>query len=361
MRYHAVFALWIALLVLFGALVVAEEYVFAPTEEQRALLREGVAQTKILEERYSNFTLTGMTEHLNSYDPESERRWTEHFRFARLGHQYCLLEIHASNLRLGNGVTDTEETHMVRLINPRASYGFESQGQNDSPPFSLSGKTKIENNDDLVNVIDILVQSNWVTGSAPFSMSVDLSCPFDISTARAASSKQGGYIKGIAEEIIDGERVVTLKMGYYYGDGVSNGEVSFYRDHYWAVKEAVTGGIRQDTGKVDVVFKTNNVYDFSDTFPRLTKTSFETWDAEGKKLLESEISTITSIDFTPPDVAVFDPTRFVSNAEIDAWGAILPRQRLSPFQIAGIVIGLLLIAWGLGLRFWTPKKHENEQ
>jgi len=65
----------------------ADGDVFVPTEEQLALLKEGVEYAKELEEWYSNLTMEGMTEHLNSYDPESERRWTESFRFIRLGYE----------------------------------------------------------------------------------------------------------------------------------------------------------------------------------------------------------------------------------------------------------------------------------
>ena len=351
------FVKWFLLLVLFVASVFAEEGVFVPTEEQRALLQEGIEQAKELKEWYSNITMLGTTEHvypINQYSPEDERRWTEHFRFIRLGYEYCLLEIQSRYPGTNGG--EPEVYHTSSLINPRAYYRFVAQGQNDPPTFALSEKIKLENHEELVNMIDFLVHSDWETGSASYSVTVDLSCPFDISTARAATPKQGGYIKGITEKIIDGKRVVTLKMGYYYGGGESSGEVSFYPDHYWAVKEEIVGAIRQDTETVDWIYKTRNVYDFSETFPLLKLTTSETWDAEGKILLNSTISTITSIDFTPPDVEVFDPIRFVSSAEIDAWGTVQPRQRLSPFQIAGIIIGLLLIAWGLGLRFWTPKK-----
>jgi hypothetical protein len=105
--------------------------------------------------------------------------------------------------------------------------------------------------------------------------------------------------------------VASLKMGYYYGNSESNGKVSFYREHYWAVKDAMIEGIRMDTGTIDCVFKTSNDYDFSEAFPKLKKTTIETWDAEGKKLFDSEISTITSIDFTMPDVTVFDPKQYI--------------------------------------------------
>jgi hypothetical protein len=345
MRYHAVFIQWFSLLALFGATAFAEG-VFIPTDEQRALLREGAEYAKKLEERYSNLTMVGTTEHRNLYNPKEERHWAESFRFIRLGYEYCLLENRISSPGVDGG--EPEVFYACRLINPRASYRFVSRGRKDPPIFALDEKTKIEDHDHLKGVIDILVQSNWETGSAPYSVSVDLSCPFDIATARAATPKQGGYIKGITEEVVDGKRVVSLKMGYYYGNSESNGKVSFYRDHYWAVKDAMIEGIRMDTGEIDCVFKTSNDYDFSEAFPKLKKTTIETWDAEGKKLFESEMSTITSIDFTVPDVTLFDPKRYISEEDWDT--LLLTTRRVTPLQVAGIFFGVLLIAWGLWMR-----------
>jgi hypothetical protein len=348
MKYETVLVQWVSLLVLFGASVFAEECVFVPTEEQRVLLKEGIEYTKELEKRYSNLTMEGSTEHLDLYNPEEEKHFTKHFRFIRIGHEYCSLEVRA--FYQGEGSGESEAFHAYHLINPRASYRFSTQGLNDPPIFVLDEKVKIEDHEHLVGMIDYLVHSNWETGSAPYGMSVDLSCPFDISTARVASPKQGGYIKGITEEVIDGKRMVTLKMGYYYGNPESNGEVSFYRDYYWAMKDAMIEGIRSDTEKIGFVYKTSNIYDFSDTFPKLKKTTLETWDAEGKKLLESEISTITSIDFTVPDVTAFDPKRYISGKQEEDWDTLLPTTRsFTSGQIAGFIIGILLIVWGLGL------------
>ena len=353
MKNHTVFVQWASLLVLFGASAFAEEGVFVPTDEQRALLKEGIEYAKELEKRYSNLTMVGTTEHFYSDKPEEQQRFTERFRFVRLGYEYCLLESQTTVPGVEHSKPDV--FHACRLINTRASYRFVEQGQNDPPTFVLGEKTKIENHDDLVRDIDYLVHANWETGSAPYCVSVDLSCPFDISTARAASPKQGGYIKGITEEVVDGKRVVSLKMGYYYGNPESNGEVSFYPDHYWAVKDAMIEGISSRTEKVDYVFKTSNVYDFSDTFPKLKKTTIETWDADGK-LLESEISTITSIDFTTPDVTAFDPKQYVGGAPVDDEEFILPKQRLSPWQITGVIVGILLIIWGFWMRFAGKKE-----
>jgi len=350
MKSHTVFVQWISLLVLFGATAFAEESVFVPSEEQRALLKEGIEYSKELEKRYSNLSMEGTTEHRNLYNPEEEQHYTESFRFVRLGHEYCLLEYQATIPGVEH--SKPEMFHMCRLINPRANYRFSAQGRNDPPIFALDEKDKIENPDHLVEMIDILVHSNWKTGSAPYCVSDDLSCPFDISAARAAAHEQGGYIKGMAEEVVDGRRVVTLKMGYYYGNTESKGEVSFYPDHYWAVKDAMIECIAQNTETIHSVFKTSNVYDFSDAFPKLKKTAIETWDADGKKLFQSEVSTITSIDFTVPDVSAFDPKRYVGGKHEDAKDTFLPTTRhLSPFQIAGIIIGILLITWGFWLRF----------
>ena len=354
MRYHTVFVQWILLLVLLGASVFAEEGMFVPTEEQQALLREGAEYAKKLEERYSNITMAGTTERFYSNWPEGQQRFIEHFRFVRLGHESCLLEVHGSMPGVGRG--EPELFHTCRLINSKAYYQFVAQGQNDPPTFALGEKINFENHEDLAGTINYLVHVNWETGSAPYSVSVDLSCPFDISTARAASPKQGGYIKGITEEVVDGKRVVTLNMGYYYGTPESNGKVSFYRDHHWAVKDATIESIRSDTEKVDCICKTNNVYDFSDTFPKLTKTTIETWDADGTTLLKSEISTITSIDFTEPDVEVFDPKRYVGGKPIDQGEVVLTKQRFSSWQIAGIIAGILLIVWGLWMRLAGKKE-----
>ena len=354
MKYHTVFVQWALLVVLFGASAFAEEGAFVPTDEQRALLKEGVEYAKELEERYSNLTMVGTTEHFYSDKPEEQQRFTEHFRFVRLGHEYCLLESQATVPGVERSKPDV--FYACRLINSKANYRFVSQGQNDPPTFVLSEKTKIENHDDLVRDIDYLVHANWETGSAPYCVSADLSCPFDISTARAASPKQGGYIKGITEEVVAGKRVVSLKMGYYYGNPESNGEVSFYPDYHWAVKDAMIEGINGSTEKIDWIFKTSNVYDFSDTFPKLTKTTIETWNADANKLLESTISTITSIDFTTPDVATFDPKQYVGGAPVDDGKSVLTKQHFSLWQITGIIIGIILIIWGLWMRFAGKKE-----
>lgn len=310
-------------------------------------MKEGIESTKELEERYSNLTMLGTTEHRDLYNPEEEKHLIKRFRFIRLGHEYCLLEVRAFDLGAGSG--ESEVFHACHLINPRASYRFSSQGRNDPPAFVLDEKVKIESHDDLVETIDYLVHSNWEVGSAPYSMSVDLSCPFDISAAQATSPKQGGYIKGMREDVVDGKKVVTLKMGYYYGDPESSGEVSFYPDHYWAVKDAMIECLRSDTGKVDCIFKTSNDYDFSDTFPKLKKTTIETWDGEGKKRLQSETSTITSIDFTAPAVSAFDPNQFPLQG--DNFLPPLHSRSMSPWRIAAMLVGVVFIFGGLWLRF----------
>ncbi|MDR0520454.1 MAG: hypothetical protein LBH00_01225 [Planctomycetaceae bacterium] len=326
MKYHAVFVQRALLLMLFGVSAFAEEGVFVPTETQRMLLKEGAEYAKKLEERYSNLTMLGTTEFFDSDKPE-EQRHPERFRFVRIGHQYCLVESQVTVPGAGRG--KPKVLRMCYLVNPRAYYRFMSQDRN-NPSLALAEKIEIENHDRLAGMIDYHVNVNWQTGAAPYCVAVDLSCPFDISAARAASPKQGGYIKGITEEIVDGKRVVALAMGYYYGNTESNGRVSFYPDYYWAVKDAMIEGIKS-TGEIYAVFKTSNIYDFSDTFPKLTKTTIETWDADGKKLQQSEISTITSIDFTVPDVSVFDAKQFLSSKKKKRGYSLLSK-RVSIFR-----------------------------
>jgi hypothetical protein len=140
-------------------------------------------------------------------------------------------------------------------------------------------------------------------------------------------------------------------MSYYYGSTDSNGVISFYPDHYWAVKDKMVDGIAENTGKLHCVFKTSNVYDFSDAFPKLKKTTDEIWDAEGKKMLQSKISTITNIDFTVPDVSAFDGKRFADGGNLEDMEVVLTTQRFSTFQIVMMSIGILLIALGLWMRF----------
>jgi len=330
---------------------------FTPTEVQRTLLKEGIESVKELKERYTNLTMKGTTDYFHADKPRGQQRFTMHFRFVRMGNEYCLLEAQTPNLEVEQG--KTEMLHVCRLIGPNASYQFLAQSQGEPPTFTLGEKTSINDKDNLSQEIDILVFSNWRTGSAPYGGHKELSFPFDMTTARRDFPIRGGYIKEMQEKIVNGERVVTLKMGYYFNHQEASGVISYYPDYYWAVKDSSFEGVNAETGEISNITKINNVYDFSEAFPKLLKTTIETLDTNGD-LIDSQVSTITSIDFTVPDMTEFDPNRYVGGAT-DALPTVQPRQRLSPFQIAGIIIGLLLIAWGLGLRFWTPKKHENEQ
>ncbi len=336
--------------VLSGAVVYAEGEAFTPTEEQKALLAEGIEYAKELREAYTHQTMKGVVEYRDSDKSEIRRFFTGNFFFAQLGGEYCLIETQSATEIEG----ETRIAHSCRLITPKASYRFLAQG---TATYVLDEKIKVTPSN-VSKVIDEAVLWNWEIASTPYRGCYDLSLSFDIATARKTSPlpMQGGYIKGIKEESVAGERIVTLKMGYYYGDTESNGEVSFYRDRFWAVKNSFTEGIDGGTGKADIVFKISNEYDFSDTLPKLKKTSIESWDISGKVLFDSKVATITSIDFTPPNVEVFDAKRYVGSDMTNIWGTNLSSRPMSPWRIAAMVIGIVLILGGLWLRFKQPRE-----
>ncbi len=335
----------VAVLMIFSALARAEEGVFVPSETQRVLLQEGIEKAKKLEKRYSALTMEGTTEHQSSRSTAEEQHCVDRFRFLRRGREYCLLEINKSNPEARHGKTAVY--HTGRLITPKANYQFVALGKNDAALFSLGEKINIENSAHLVDSIGYLVNVNWETGSAPFGFAVDLSCPFDIVNAKTSSPNQGGYIKGMTEELIDGEKVIVLKMGYYYHGNNAKGEISFFPDHYWAVRNSMTESVNSKTGKIINVYKTRNEYIFDGDFPKLKKATIETWDADAKTLLQSEVSTISNIDFTEPDLSLFDPKQFPIDSDVPT----LTPARMSPARIICIVLGIVLIAWGLWLRF----------
>jgi len=339
---------------LIGAFAFADVDVFVPTNEQRDLLKEAIECVKELKRQYTHLTMEGTTEYFYSEGTEGFQRFTGDFSYARLGDEYCLIEMQVPHPAKGPWAKP-DMTRVCRLINPNASYQFVAQG---SPPsFVLNEKVKLKNSTQLQQAIDDAVLWNWQVGSTPYRSCVDLSLPFDISTARHAKPEQGGWIKGINENTVDGERVVTLKMGYYFNDSTSEGEISFYRDHHWAVKNSIVEGVNPRTGELVLMFKTSNDYDFSDTFPKLKKTTIETWDVSSNVLRDSKIGTIMTINFTTPDVTAFDPKRYISGKQEKDWDALLPTtQRFTSWQIAGIMIGILLIVWGIWMRLKKTEK-----
>ena len=88
----------------------------------------------------------------------------------------------------------------------------------------------------------------------------------------------------------------------------------------------------------------------------LTRTTF---DSQGQ-IVAQEVYDIQEIKPGAPAESVFDPRQYLPPgfdfSTLDSgWTT------MSWTQIAGIIISILLITWGLGLRLWTPKKHENKQ
>ncbi len=352
MLHHSLLVQWALLLATVSSSIVADERVFVPTMEEQRFLKEGVERAKQLEEKYSTLAMVGITEHYYSHPTEGQQYLVDRFRFLRRGHKYCLLEVNKTN---PDATQQKAVYHAVRLITPKANYQFVAEGQNDAAFFSLGEKDKIDNPVQLGEFIDYLVHNNWETGSAPFGLSSDLACPFDLTIAQAASPERGGYINAIQESVVDGERVIRLKMRYYYrAKEEANGEVSFFPEHYWAVKDSTIEGVNGNTGKVFRVYKTRNEYDFNGDFPKLKKATVETWDADEKKLLQSEVSTISNIDFSTPDISLFDTSQFPL-AEHQLF-QLSPRP-IAWWRIAFFVVGLLLIVVGLFLRFKKPKEQ----
>jgi hypothetical protein len=298
--------------------------------------------------------MEGTTEYYHSQKPEKYQRLVGSFRFVRLGKEYCLIELQLPNPEAG-WFGKSEMVNMCRLINPKASYQFLARGQNDPPVFVLGEKETIGNAKQLSQAIDITVQSNWRVGSAAYRESDSPSLPFNISSARKNSPERGGYIKEMKEETVEGERVVTLKMGYYFREHESKGSISFYTDHCWVVKDYIAENFAFDTGEIVGTFGVSNVYDFSDDFPKLLKTTEETKELDGT-LFEYQISTITSIDFTVPDVSAFDGKRFANGGNLEDLEVVLPTQHLSTFQIVMLSLGILLILWGFWLQFTNRQK-----
>ena len=319
MKSHSVFMKWLLLSMLFVMPVFAEENTFVLTDKQRSLLIECLEAVKKMEKHYSNLTMEGTTEYFNIFGREHTRHWFEHFRFMRLGHEYSLFDV-----QFASGERDSEPaagvlSRSILLHNSRAGYRFEERENNDTHTFGLIEKFKIECPGALTNIINQFVHGSWGVGGASYGVPVDLQYPFDISSARAATSEHSniavGYVKGFTEKIVDGNRVIILEIGYVYENQEANCRVAFYRDQGWAVKDIMLESISGRTDTVETILRIKNTYDFSGPFPKLLHTTEETWDVEEKALLESKVSTITHIDFTPPDVTVFNPCRFMPDAE----------------------------------------------
>jgi hypothetical protein len=342
--------LWLfVVLVLFQQTSIAGGVLFTPTEAQTALLREGIENVKILKETYSHLTMTGTTEYFDSRKPKDRQQFTGSFNYARLGDVYCLIELQVPNPDSGN--SKPEMLHVCRVINPNASYRFVGQGM--PPVFVLDEKNKTT---DVSREIASAVDMNWKVGASPYCSGdhsdFSLSMPFTIQDAKAASPVRGGYIKDIREETIEGERVVSLEMGFYFKEQEACGISSFYRDHFWVLKESSSDSVNSKTGEIISTIRHRNTYDFSGEFPKLRKTSIETVSGNGT-VLDAQISTITGLDFTKPDVAVFDAKRFIHGAENEEF--IPEKRRFSIFQIIGFAVGIVLIIWGILLRVWQKK------
>jgi hypothetical protein len=92
----------------------------------------------------------------------------------------------------------------------------------------------------------------------------------------------------------------------------------------------------------------------SNGIPLIKKLTRTTFDPQGQ-IVAQVVYDILEIKPGAPPYSVFDPRQYVGDKNLDDWEFPEPR-RFTPFKIASLIVGIILIIWGLWLHFRKQKE-----